>query len=80
MTLLAGLLGFVVGMALVLGWLRVRGGVARGREVPRVDDDALRRILDQGRLEADDPLDLDRVREEERRFWEEERWDDVEEW
>lgn len=80
MALLSGLLGLVIGVVLVLGWLRVRRHVPRGGGIPRVDDDALRRILEEGRLEGEEPLDLDRVREEERRFWEEERWDDAEEW
>lgn len=80
MALLSGLAGLFVGVVLVVGWLRIRGDLPSGSGVPSVDDEALRRILDDGRLEADDPLDLERVEEEERRFWEEERWDDAEEW
>lgn len=80
MSLLSALAGLVVGLVLVLGWLRVRRDVPRSGGVPQVDDDALRRILEDGRLEGEEPLDLDRAREEERRFWEEERWDDAEEW
>ncbi len=44
---------------------------------PRLDDDAIRAIEEEGVLyrEEEPPLDLDEIEEEERRFWEEERWD-----
>jgi hypothetical protein len=48
---------------------------------PRVDDDAIRRIVQTGRLasEEDEPLDMEEIEEEERRFWSE-SWDEPEEW
>jgi hypothetical protein len=47
---------------------------------PVVDDDALRRIIDEGRLTTadDEPLDLEEIAREEDSFWEE-TWDDAEE-
>jgi hypothetical protein len=80
MSLFAAVVGLLTGVVLVLGWRRVRRDLPPSSGVPRVDDRALERILEEGRIEADEPLDLDRVRDEERRFWEEERWDDAEEW
>jgi hypothetical protein len=80
MILLSGLAGLAIGVLVIAGWLRVRERVTRSRAVPRVDDDALRQILEDGTLEHEDPLDLERAAEEERRFWNEERWDEAEEW
>lgn len=50
-------------------------------DVPGVDDDDIRRILETGVLarEEDEPLDLEEIEEEERRFWEESEWDQAEE-
>jgi hypothetical protein len=50
--------------------------------VPRVDDEALRRILEEGRLGSTDPdetLDPDEIRSEEERFLDE-HWDEPEEY
>lgn len=70
-------------LLLVLGWLRVRARLRAKRDAgdPDVDDDAVRRIIREGRLETDEdePLDLDEVEEEERRFWNE-NWDEPEAW
>lgn len=55
---------------------RVRDYVGRRRGV--VDDDMIRRIESQGRVDVEDPLDLDEVRREEERFWSE-TWDRPEE-
>ncbi|MBW3534658.1 MAG: hypothetical protein KY453_05485 [Gemmatimonadetes bacterium] len=48
---------------------------------PRLDDDAIRRIEAEGRFlsQEDEPLDLNEIAEEERRFWDEEEWDSAEE-
>jgi hypothetical protein len=50
---------------------------------PIVDDDAIRRILEDGALDVDDeddePLDLDEIAREEAEFWEE-SWDEPEEY
>ncbi len=69
--------------ALVLvAWLttRVRLRHLSSQPGPAVDDEAIRQILDEGRLttEEDEPLDIDEVRREEQAFWEEERWDEAE--
>ncbi len=45
---------------------------------PALDDGSVRRILEEGRLETDEddePLDLDEIRREEERFWDE-TWDE----
>lgn len=51
-----------------------------GRYNAVVDEETLRAIEDHGYVEVDDPLDLDLIREEEREFLEEERWDEAEDW
>jgi hypothetical protein len=80
---LAALIGFAFGALAVLGGLTVRGRVrdARARNRPRLDDEAVRRIVETGRWAEDDepPLDLDEIDDEEERFWAEE-WDEPEEW
>lgn len=74
---------------IALGGLALAAGVAvrwRIRRVRRrdgavgVDDEAVRRIEETGRLETDErePLDHDRIREEEDRFWSE-TWDEPDE-
>lgn len=74
---------------IVLGGLAVAAGVAVRRRIRRVrrregrvelDDEAIRRIEETGRLEVDrrEPLDHDRIREEEDRFWAE-TWDEPDE-
>ena len=59
--------------------MRLKERLARG--APVVDDEAVRAILETGRLVTDEeePLDLREIEEEERRFWSE-RWDEPEEW
>jgi hypothetical protein len=73
---------FLVGLAMASG-LRLRARLLRRRQrtMPVVDDEAVRRILEQGVFEAkvEPPLDLEEIEEEERRFWSE-RWDEPEEW
>lgn len=70
------LLVFVAGVS-----LRSRLRERLAAEEPRVDDDAVKRILETGRLVTDDdePLDWEEIEEEERRFWSE-RWDEPDEW
>lgn len=70
------LLVFVAGLSLRS---RLRERLA-SRE-PRVDDDAVRSILETGRFvtEEDEPLDWEEIEEEERRFWSE-SWDEPDEW
>lgn len=73
---------FLVGLVAASG-LRMRARLLqrRGRDMPVVDDEAVRRILQEGVLEAEveEPLDLDEIENEERRFWSE-RWDEPDEW
>ena len=56
------------------------GGVRAG--TPAIDDDAVQRIIDQGRLgldeEDDGPLDLQAAAEAEEEFWDD--WEDPEEY
>ena len=80
MTLLPGIAGLAVIVLVVVGWWRVRRRVPTSRAVPQVDDEALRRIIEDGSLPHEEPLDLERAAEEERRFWNEERWDEADEW
>ncbi|HSM62255.1 MAG TPA: hypothetical protein VK849_15710, partial [Longimicrobiales bacterium] len=52
----------------------------RGRRgVPTLDDAAVRSIIERGIIvtDEDEPLDLDQIDEEERRFWSE-KWDEPE--
>jgi len=68
---------------LVYAGLRLRVRLHRrfAGDDPRVDDDAVRTILETGRLVTteDEPLDLEEIEEEERRFWSE-SWDEPDEW
>ena len=67
--------GLLVAVAAVV-FLRRRHVRRRvSRRVGRVGDDELRAILEHGRIEVEEPLDLEEIREEEKRFWEEERWE-----
>ena len=69
-------LAFLAGLG-----LRVRLRERLWTPGPTVDDEAVRRILEVGVLtsDEDEPLDLDDIAEEERRFWSE-SWDEPEEW
>lgn len=81
--MLATLIGLAFGAMAVLGGLKVRGRVpaSRTRNRPRVDDEAVRRIVETGRWseEEEPPLDLHGIEDGEERFWSEE-WDEPEEW
>lgn len=66
---------------LLLALLVLIAGLVHRRRVTRferrITDDMLRQIENRGRVEMDEPLDLDDIQEEERRFWEE-TWDEPE--
>ncbi len=68
---------------LALALLTIAGGLAVRRRLRRrdsaLDDDMVRRIEEEGRLdwEAPEPLDLEEIREEEDAFWEQ-TWDEPE--
>lgn len=83
------LLLWIGGVALAFaGLVRVRARLrAHVHRRPVLDDDAVRSIVETGVFvsDEDEPLDLEQVREEERRFWEEEEWswdepEEAEEW
>lgn len=44
-----------------------------------LSDEHIRRILERGSVELDEPLDLSHIRDEEDRFWEEATWDEPDE-
>jgi len=74
---LAGLimLAFAAGIS-----LRVRLREHVHARIPAVDDQAVETILSMGTLtvEEDEPLDIEEIDDEERRFWSE-SWDEPEE-
>lgn len=72
-------LGGLLGVLAVMAAIGYRRRLASLREQERITDDAIRRIEQEGTLEFDDePLDLDTIRDEESRFWEE-SWDEPDE-
>jgi hypothetical protein len=74
--------GGLTGLVFVAGLsLRTRLRERLAAREPRVDDEAVRAILETGRLvtDEDEPLDWEEIEEEERRFWSE-SWDEPDEW
>ncbi|HET8655468.1 MAG TPA: hypothetical protein VFL93_08115 [Longimicrobiaceae bacterium] len=75
-------LWILFGVLAVLAGARYRVHLHSSRSRgPRVDDDAVRRILDEGTLvtpDEDEPLDLDEAARAEEEFWSE-SWDEPEE-
>ena len=73
------LIGFLAGAAAAVVWgRRLRG--PNGTDVSvGLDDEAIRQIEAEGWIEVDEPIDLDHIRKEEARFWEE-SWDEPDEW
>lgn len=72
-------LGVLLGVLAVAAAVAYRRRLAGFGEPERLTDEAIQRIEQEGRLEVDDePLDLDTIRDEESRFWEE-TWDEPEE-
>jgi len=71
----------LLGGIVLFAWmgLRLRFRDAMRPRRPVVDDDAVRRIVEEGRLATneDEPLDMDEIRQRERDFWNEERWDEA---
>lgn len=64
-------LAMVAAVATLLTRRRIRDYI-EGRS--SLDDDMIRRIEEQGALEVEDPTDMEEVRLEEERFWNE-TWD-----
>ena len=73
---------FLSGALLAYAWISVRRNIKRGMAVPppRIDEDDIRRIEEDGALHTDDPepLDLKQIAREEDEFWKE-PWDEAEE-
>jgi hypothetical protein len=73
------LVGIIFALLALLGGafylLRLRG-LRHGPD--GLNDDMIRNIETTGRIEVDDPLDLEQIHDEEERFWEE-SWDEPEE-
>jgi hypothetical protein len=73
---------FFSGALLAFAWVSMRRKIRRLIEVPppRVDDEDIRRIEEEGSLLKDDPepLDLEQIGKEEDEFWNE-TWDEAEE-
>ena len=80
MIILWGIVALVVAIAGIHRLARVRSLRASAR-LPRIDDEALERIIRTGRIETDDedPLDLNAAACAEEEFWEE-SWDEPEEY
>ena len=76
------ILWFFLGAFVAYAWISMRRNLKRSFEVPppRIDEDDIRRIEEEGALLTDDPepLDLERISREEDEFWRE-TWDDAEE-
>lgn len=75
----ATLAGLLLAAGIILR-MRLREQLGKGKKL-EVDDDAVRTILETGALDdgMPEPLDLDEIDEQERRFWSE-TWDEPEEW
>lgn len=73
----------VLSVVVLLGWVERRRRIRRTirGDRPLVGDDQLRQIMRDGRVEVDDPgeLDEEEIRRAEDRFWDESAWDDPEE-
>jgi hypothetical protein len=66
-------------LALAAGFLYRRRLRRFGEEEGvHLSDDMIRQIEERGRVEMDEPLDWDEIRQEEEQFWEE-TWDEPEE-
>lgn len=69
---------FAGGALLVFaGWIGYRRRIAAIRAQRLLSDDMIRAIENAGRVEVDEPLDLEEAAEEEDRFWSE-SWDEPE--
>jgi hypothetical protein len=74
------LFGIVAALLAIAAGLLYRNRLEdTAREDPSaLDDDLIRQIEENGWIELEEPLDLDHIREQEQRFWEE-SWDEPEE-
>ncbi|MEJ2216119.1 MAG: hypothetical protein P8099_05835 [Gemmatimonadota bacterium] len=76
---MTGLTLAVAAALAVVGYVISRRRLQARRREASLDDDAIRRIEAGGRVDVEEPLDLDEAREEEERFWNED-WDEPEPW
>lgn len=71
----------LAGLALIGGLLyRIRLTRTIGDVQPLLTDDLVRQIEEDGRVDFDEPLDLEQIQEEEARFWEDRPWEESDEW
>ena len=75
-------LWFFLGTLVAYAWIAMRLKLKRSMDFspPRIDQDDIRRIEEEGALLRDDPesLDLKQISREENEFWNE-TWDEAEE-
>lgn len=73
---------FVLGGLLVWHWIALRRRLREGLSapLPELDDEAIRRIESDGLISTleDEPLDLEKIADEEDDFWSSESWDPAE--
>lgn len=67
----------LLALLVVVAGILARRRVRRARPDRALTDDMVRRIEEEGRLRREEELDLEEVREEEDRFWEQ-TWDEPE--
>lgn len=74
--------GFLLAVAALAGGLLYRARLVRGFGAPRVPitDDMVKQIETDGWVEMDEPLDIEHIKEEEARFWDDQPWEDPDEW
>lgn len=72
------LIGMIIGFLAVAAAIRYRSRLAGFLPARELSDEQIRAIEERGTIEVEEPLDLDRIRDEEARFWEE-TWDEPEE-
>lgn len=71
----------LAGLALIGGLLyRIRLTRTIGDVRPLLTDELVRQIEEDGRVDFDEPLDLEQIQEEEARFWEDQPWEESDEW
>lgn len=70
--------GILAAVLVLIGFARLRRRQAGAADSTGLTDDAVRRIEDSGRIEREDPLDLEEIEREHERFFEE-TWDEPEE-
>lgn len=77
MSILTSVFSCVLALLVLAAAVRLRGRLREPLERPSLLDDAAIRAIELGRsVEIDDePLDPAEIEDEERRFWEEERWE-----